>query len=185
MLHEVRPYLLASLPQKYWISEMWANAESTSALLSPQAFQKCRLLAWSSAKQNTVLSHHRHAAIKPSAMRTQFKSLIELDIQYIDRPFDAAGAIWQVRLRLQIHSNISDCWCCPGVTTHCNLCQSPSAVVNEEGKEKRKLLKADKWQRFFRTYNNFTKSDSLQKLQKSGLPLMFLLKVIIFFYIWL
>lgn len=43
-------------------------------LLSPQAFQKFRLLAWSSAKQNTLLSHHWHKAIKPCAICTQFRS---------------------------------------------------------------------------------------------------------------
>lgn len=58
--------------------------------------------------------------------------LIESGIQCIDRTFDTAGAIWQVRPGVQIHSNTSGCWCCAGVTTNHNQCQSPSAIVRKK-----------------------------------------------------
>lgn len=78
-----RSYLLVSSQPKHTgsggstinasISEMWAGAESTSALTTGIS-EMYRLLAWSSAKQNTLLSHHRGEAIKPSAICTQFRS---------------------------------------------------------------------------------------------------------------
>lgn len=102
-----------------------------------------------------VCSHHRHLRnvdrlrgaqrnkivcflitstrlLSPRAIRAQFSRWLNWTANTSTGLFDTAGAIWQVRLRLQIHGNTSDCWCCPGVTTNSNLCQSPSAVVKRK-----------------------------------------------------
>lgn len=60
-------------------------------LPSPQASQKCRLLAWSSAKQNGLLSHHQHKAIKPSAICTQFKNWLNWTLTGHSIPLEQFG----------------------------------------------------------------------------------------------
>lgn len=58
-------------------------------LHSPQASQKCRLPAQSSAKQNTLLSQHK--AIKLSAICTQFKSWLNWTLTSHSIPLEQFG----------------------------------------------------------------------------------------------
>lgn len=57
-----------------YFAYQWMWIMLNTRLHSPQAFQKCWLLAWSSAKQNTLLSHHWYRVIKLCAIHTQFRS---------------------------------------------------------------------------------------------------------------
>lgn len=112
-------------------------------LPSPQASKKCTDCLAKKKKKKKCGAFSSARLLKSAGNMHSFEELIKSDIQYTDRPFDSAGAIWQVRIQWQTRSNTSDCWCCPRVTTKCNHCQSPTAVVNEEEGEKNKKQRRD------------------------------------------
>lgn len=135
-------------------------------LLSPQAFRKCRLLAWSSAKQNTLLSHYWDRAIKPSAIRTQFRSWLNwtsntsTGFQYCwcNLAGEAMVTDPQQHFRLLMPSRC-----------HNRLQSLPITFSCSERKKKKKTAEGSRMTNpFSRICNKFTKCDSSQMLQRSG-----------------